>query len=1052
MRIQIYIGIIILIAVTGYSQSVNPSFDQLGSKDGLNASYNDFFYLDSRGFTWISSLDGLHRYDGLELKKYLDGNIGKQGIRGKYIQSNLFENRAGNFWFSTFEWINYYDRQKDQFSAFQLENEEGKTISSEYCVFYLEQDSILWLKGGGSIYTFNIHTQFHQKVIATKGTRFTVDTLKDGSVKNIYGSLWDGGSGFEFINISSNDSIESKRFLKNGLPNQNINHIEIHEILIRDSNEIWLFSKEGMLGYEPQDNNFTLYRLPEQDNTVLDGTILNEKYLILGTSQKGIQLFDTQNKTWANFTEYNELSKLSSNSIREIYKTKENHLWVSNNMGENIDNSWLFNNKFRNPFAGIKQVNITAIVNDQNNKIWCATKNNGIYVFENDGHLVHQIIYDPSAKGEKIGSVSDIHDLSLGSNGELWAINNNSVFKFDTSLNGFRNVYMGDNKKIYDLIHLSSFNKKMILTDEGGFVLSPSLNDHSTFELGEKVIAEEESQTFQLFEGQDSLIYFPNNKNDLIIYKKGAQLLDSLGQIEFDQNINTIWEDKAVGALWIGTPSGLYKKEKGSSTFVSQFNDEDLLWKTPVYNISGDKRGRLWLSTNKGLWSYNVSANKCQQYQEEDGLPAGFSWSAKASNFENNIWIATTTGLAVFNPDSIEAYPYGPKIQLKNLKINSRPFETPNYIGECHDFQLKHTQNNFDFDFVAISSYLPKLNNIFYRLKEFNDKWQIVRNGQIIRLSQIPPGAYTLEVYGVNANGIKGKTESIQINISSPIWHKWWFWLSIVLVGIRIFVYVFNRKLQQQQLVFKREQEKQQLAFEHAKEKQQLVFEYEQEKQKITFEKEQDMKEALQEERNRIASEMHDDLGGGLNTIQILSKRIRKEALSENVLDNLQKIETYASKSIENMREIIWAMNSNYDVLPELIAYTRRFVLEYFEDHHLACKANVPDKFPIIPISGVKRRNIFLCVKESAHNIVKHAKAKSVEIKFEYENGLKITIKDNGNGFNQKIKKHSGYGLKNMRRRIEEVGGKMTIEQEKGTKIIFEIPISFKNKINHPKP
>jgi signal transduction histidine kinase len=136
-------------------------------------------------------------------------------------------------------------------------------------------------------------------------------------------------------------------------------------------------------------------------------------------------------------------------------------------------------------------------------------------------------------------------------------------------------------------------------------------------------------------------------------------------------------------------------------------------------------------------------------------------------------------------------------------------------------------------------------------------------------------------------------------------------------------------------------------------------------------------------------------------------------------------------------------MNSNFDTVDNLIAYIRRYSAEYLDEHQLRAVIHVPDTIPDLTVSGEKRRNLYLAVKESLHNIVKHARAERVNIDFELGNKtLTVRVRDNGRGIDPQLVNQFGNGLYNMKKRLEDVGGTMTLENDEGTLITFTLPLN----------
>jgi signal transduction histidine kinase len=198
---------------------------------------------------------------------------------------------------------------------------------------------------------------------------------------------------------------------------------------------------------------------------------------------------------------------------------------------------------------------------------------------------------------------------------------------------------------------------------------------------------------------------------------------------------------------------------------------------------------------------------------------------------------------------------------------------------------------------------------------------------------------------------------------------------------------------------------------------------------------------AQQEERSRISADIHDEIGSGITAIRLMSEVARRK-MKNNRVPELDKISSSADDLLNKMHAIIWSMNNGNDSLANLIDYTKSWIREYFEDSSIGCRVIVPDFIPDKTLSGSKRRNIFLCVKELLNNIIKHAKASEVRIRFTYNELLEIEIADNGCGIDFKQKRPFGNGLINIRTRMENIGGEFFIRNERGTKAILKASLT----------
>ena len=154
----------------------------------------------------------------------------------------------------------------------------------------------------------------------------------------------------------------------------------------------------------------------------------------------------------------------------------------------------------------------------------------------------------------------------------------------------------------------------------------------------------------------------------------------------------------------------------------------------------------------------------------------------------------------------------------------------------------------------------------------------------------------------------------------------------------------------------------------------------------------------------------------------------------------IDRISSSANEVLNKMNAIIWSMNSGNDTVDNLVSYIRSYAYEYFENTPIECKVISPEHISDKELVGDKRRNIFLCVKESLNNALKHSQASELTITMETNGCLKIIIHDNGRGIDLENIRQFGNGLKNITRRMESIGGTFTIANNNGTVTTLELP------------
>lgn len=201
---------------------------------------------------------------------------------------------------------------------------------------------------------------------------------------------------------------------------------------------------------------------------------------------------------------------------------------------------------------------------------------------------------------------------------------------------------------------------------------------------------------------------------------------------------------------------------------------------------------------------------------------------------------------------------------------------------------------------------------------------------------------------------------------------------------------------------------------------------------------------ALEEERARIAKDLHDDLGANLTQIIFLSERVEvARDDGQEVARWFDLIPTTAQRTIQSLDEIVWAINPRHDSLESLANYLSQFAQQHLTLAHIRCVLDVPTVLPSVPLSAEVRHNLLLMTREALHNAVTHARATEVRLSLNLdEKRLKITISDNGQGFEPESGSPHGNGLQNMRQRVSAIGGRLEISTKpgRGTTVSFFVP------------
>ncbi|NBV86563.1 MAG: histidine kinase, partial [Verrucomicrobia bacterium] len=208
--------------------------------------------------------------------------------------------------------------------------------------------------------------------------------------------------------------------------------------------------------------------------------------------------------------------------------------------------------------------------------------------------------------------------------------------------------------------------------------------------------------------------------------------------------------------------------------------------------------------------------------------------------------------------------------------------------------------------------------------------------------------------------------------------------------------------------------------------------------------------QALNEERARIARDMHDVVGARLTQLCVLHDIFAKQhTLSSSGAASLKQLAGTAREAIAALDEVVWTVNPRNDSLTSFADYICHCATEYLSPLQIACLQDVPTDWPDIHLGAQTRHEILLAFKEALQNIVKHAEATEVFLVLRCENEtFSVRVEDNGKGLPLDILGKEKDGLSNMTHRLSRVGGTCQIlpRVPEGTAVLMQVPLSFKQR------
>ncbi|MGN6530234.1 MAG: triple tyrosine motif-containing protein [Ginsengibacter sp.] len=701
--------------------------------------------------------------------------------------------------------------------------------------------------------------------------------------------------------------------------------------------------------------------------------------------------------------------------MRCLYADSSDLLWIGTEGGGvvQLDMNHVNFLKYPSSVPGpLNSLYIKSLFCDDDGKVWIGTFKKWIYILDPQTRQVTKLPIPDKLLSGKNRDV--VFSIKKDKEGIYWIAYDGMLIAYNKKTNRFflHPIPLEKNQQLSLINHIRIENDYLLVSTITGLykVFTSQQGRQATFSrilnyaISESLIAEDGSLwVSSLYAGLIQISPVEKKPFEELPGKNG---------------IRCMVEDKEHKIIWAASQTGLvgYHLPSGKLKF---YNERDGLLNTYLYGIvMNDKE--IWVSSNRGLAKGTMSfrpenvfpAISFSCYTKEDGLQSHeFNTGAYARSENGTIFFGGINGLNWFQPDHIKHNPYKPSVVINGLKINDKVYNeslAPEYLKEI---KTTYEKNTITIKFIGLEFTNPQSIHYRFKLDGLEKAWTEEKHSQEVRYANLPPGNYTFRVIAANADNVLSNETTLSISVLPPFYQTWWFRICLAL-GVLFIIVFITKKASQFKL-----------------------------KNRIrVLEKEK----ALEEERHRISKEMHDDLGAGLTQISLISQSAkRKDKKGSFPVEELQDISETSKKLIENVSEIIWAMNPDFDTLSGMFAYLREQITKLLEYSGKEFQLQMPEIFADINIANTRRKNILMLVKEAVNNAIKHSNASSVDVIMVLINHhLQITIKDNGNGFDIH-KKTTGNGLKNYAYRSALLNGTVKIHSdENGTQVYFDIPLA----------
>jgi signal transduction histidine kinase/ligand-binding sensor domain-containing protein len=944
------------------------------------------------GYLWLGTPKGLARFDGVRFEKFNESNT--PGLGGGAVV-RLFEDSQGNLWVGTETGVVLVSRDgqvtpvnigREARPQAVCEDSTGAVwlyMANGQLARYRDKHFEVWNVSGGL-------PSRSRPLIAENGTLLWVGT--DMSLTGI-GPLQ--AAAVSALPVAYEVPVARLDFL---LPSKGGGYWRLADGKIQK----WQTNRlEKDFGSCPWTNSMYITSACEDQ----------EGDLIVGTYGDGVYWFDAK----GGFTRLSGGKELSHNTILSLVMDREGCLWVGTNGGGL--------NRVRRQVFGVlaasQGLTVQSVCEDESGGLWIGYNGeevqrwstNGLQMFTvraRIGELAVRSVF--GARDQKVWAGTYGGGLFQLQDGRFQSV------PFNETLSGLVTSISAIYQDRHGMLWVGAKDglARWASWDNPNWRAFTNLASASASAV--RAIADDTNGNFWIGTGGGGLIRLRENGMTSFTRTNGLPG-DNVASLCVDQE----------GVLWAGTTLGLGRFDGTKWTIYTM---REGLADNSVGYLLADGEGYLWMASSTGLMRAKRNALKdfadgvtnfipVRVYGKADGLPTGEctegSQPAACRARDGKLWFPTTKGLAYVNPALLHPNTNPPPVLIESVRVdgqlqNSNTLRAP--LPQA--VTVPAAKEGLDIAYTSLNLSAPDKGRFRYRLGGHETAWiELPWNVRTVHYSKLPQGSYHFQVEACNEDGVwSAKPAALAIQVLPPFWRTWWF-ISLstaCLLGMIVgsVHYVSTQKLQRQLAGLRQ-------------------------------------KEALEKERARIARDIHDQVGANLTQVSLLGELVESDKdHPEEIEAHARQISQTALETTRALDEIVWTVNPSNDTLDGLINYVCKYAQEYLALASLRYRLEVPPQLPNTPITPELRHNVFLAAKEAVNNVVKHSGATSAWLRLRLEpDHFTLEIEDNGHGLAANAADKGRNGLRNMRKRLEDIGGQFSIGPgaEGGTRVCLIAPL-----------
>lgn len=821
-KLSVFILTIFLIFSEVVVLGSNYSFSHLNGEDGLSQNNVKSIIQDSYGFMWFGTRNKLNRYDGTFVKTF-DCFDPQQKKRNNNI-SSLFEDEKKQLWIGTDKGVFIFNPISESFTFLNDSTNEGIRMEDWVADIQTDNNNNIWIViPNQGLFRYNTkESKLHYYSIGS--TRLPDHGNPQCLCIEKSGRVWTGtnGGGVHLYN-KENDTFKQYLGTNNGHSLEGDNIYTMCDI----GEELIIGIHEGKLQkFNKRRNIITDVNAAEVHYKIIRHVAYINEKIWVGT-QNGLYIIDEKNEEVTHLHEDPLFSNsISDNIIEKIYQDKEKGIWIATNFGgvDYLPNrGLLFEHHTPQSFSSpLKSIRVREMKEDGSGKLWIATEEAGLYLFDpstKKTKVIGKDTKDPLSYHKIVGLLSVKQRLWVG----LFKNGLDILEQSDFSVSHYSGQQLGLNESsIYALCE--DRNGSIWIGNAWGVFVSTdnSMKFTRQDQFGLNFI-------YDIIEDAEGNIWVATMGNGVYKYNLETNrtqhyLNDIEDPTSLSSNSVSNITETTNGELWFATDrGGICVYSKSTNSFTSYSVKEGLPDDTS-YKILEDKNQNLWFGTNKGLVCFNPTSKALKVYTKYDGLPGNqFNYKSALAASTGKMYFGGLNGFIEFDPLQINENEYLPPVYITQLSIydnivdiNSEKSPLSKSIIHTDKLVLNYNQSIIGFNFVSLSYTAPLANKYAYMMEGIDDDWVYTKNGHSASYAKLPPGKYTFHVKGSNNDGLwNNKGTSLQIVIRPPWWRSQF---ALIVYFILILSCLFTWSNWYKRKTKKRNDEKQQL-YEREKER-----------------------------------------------------------------------------------------------------------------------------------------------------------------------------------------------------------------------------------------